>query len=90
LLNTAKLKDDGTLEEIYSPSIYLDTNFLRHYYLAEGMEDFVDDDGNDVEPPWPAAQKNQTLAGACKGALRAAEGALGVERWAPILLTYFI
>ncbi len=48
----AKLKDDGTLEEVYSPSIYLDTNFLRHYYLAEGMEDFVDDDGDDVEPPW--------------------------------------
>lgn len=48
----AKLKDNGTLEKIYSPSIYLDTNFLRHYYLAEGMEDFVDNNGNDVEPPW--------------------------------------
>lgn len=47
-----KLKNDGTLEDVYRPSIYLDTNFLRHYYLAEGSEDYIDDDGNEVEPPW--------------------------------------
>jgi hypothetical protein len=51
-LYPVKLKNDGTLEDVYRPSIYLDTNFLRYYYLAEGTEDYVDDEGNEVEPPW--------------------------------------
>ena len=51
-MHPAKLKEDGTLDEVYRPAIYLDTNFLRYYFLAEGAEDFVDDEGRDVEPPW--------------------------------------
>lgn len=51
-MHRVKLKDNGSLGDVYSPSIYLDTNFLRHYFLAEGSEEFVDDDGNEVEPSW--------------------------------------
>lgn len=49
-MHTAKLNEDGTLQEVYKPAIYLDTNFLRQYYNAEGSEFYVDDDGNEVEP----------------------------------------
>lgn|GEM_PF-1380914 len=48
----ARLNADGALQDVYRPAIYLDTNFLRHYYLAEGAEDFVDDEGREIEPPW--------------------------------------
>jgi hypothetical protein len=50
-LHPAKLNEDGSLQEVYRPSIYLDTNFLRHYYNAEGAEFYVDDEGNEVETP---------------------------------------
>ena len=48
----ARLKKDGSIQNVYRPAIYLDTNFLRHYYLAEGAEDLVDDNGREIEPPW--------------------------------------
>lgn len=51
-MHPAKLNADGSLQEIYRPAIYLDTNFLRHYYNAEGAEFCVDDDGNKVESTW--------------------------------------
>lgn len=51
-MHPAKLNEDGALQEVYRPAIYLDTNFLRHYYNAEGAEFCVDDEGNEVEPPW--------------------------------------
>lgn len=51
-MHRVKLKDDGSLDDVYNPAIYLDTNFLRHYFLAEGSEEFVDDSGNEVEPSW--------------------------------------
>jgi hypothetical protein len=51
-LHPVNLSEDGSLQEVYRPAIYLDTNFLRHYYNAEGAECCVDDEGNDVEPLW--------------------------------------
>jgi len=51
-LHPVKLKEDGSLQDVYKPAIYLDTNLVRHYYNAEGAELCVDDDGNEVEPPW--------------------------------------
>jgi hypothetical protein len=44
----AKLNEDGALEEIYKPAIYIDTNFLRYYFIYEGTEELVDDRGNPV------------------------------------------
>ena len=48
----ASLKDDGQLEDIYKPAIYMDTNFLRCYFISEGAELYFDDIGNEIEPPW--------------------------------------
>ena len=30
----------------------MDTNFLRHYYNAEGAEFLFDENGNSIDPPW--------------------------------------
>lgn len=51
-MQPVSLKKDGSLTKIFRPAIYLDTNFLRHYYNAEGAEFYVDENGNDVDPPW--------------------------------------
>jgi len=51
-MHPAKLKKDGSLEDVYHPSIYVDTNFLRSYFNAEGAEFYVDEHGNPISPPW--------------------------------------
>lgn len=51
-MQPVSLKKDGSITKIFKPAIYLDTNFLRHYYKAEGAEFYFDEKGNDIEPPW--------------------------------------
>jgi hypothetical protein len=36
----------------YRPAIYLNTGFVREYYLAEGGEECVDEEGRERKPPW--------------------------------------
>lgn len=51
-MHLAKLQKNGTLPIRYKPAIYVDTNFVRHYELAEGLEMCIDEEGNDIDPPW--------------------------------------
>lgn len=51
-MHPAKLNENGSLHDVYKPAIYVDTNFLRLYYNAEGAEFCFDEDGNPLEPPW--------------------------------------
>lgn len=51
-MHPARLNEDGTLQKEFTPAIYCDTNFLRHYYHAEGAEFFFDENGNSIDPPW--------------------------------------
>lgn len=48
----ASVKRNGQLKEIYKPAIYMDTNFLRHYFNCEGAEFYYDEKGNNIKPPW--------------------------------------
>jgi hypothetical protein len=47
-----ELKENGQLEGKYKPAIYLDTNFLRHYFNNEGAEFCFDEKGEPTQPPW--------------------------------------
>ena len=62
-MHPAKLNEDGSLQEVYRPAIYLDTNFLRRYYNAEGIELCVDSDGNEVEPSWASDSTEVRMPG---------------------------
>jgi len=44
------LKENGQLEDKYKPAIYLDTNFLRHYFNNEGTEFCFDEKGEPTKP----------------------------------------
>ena len=55
-----KLKKDGTLYKSDKPAIYADTDFLWHYFKAEGLEDAVDDAGNPLEEK---LKKNEEIRG---------------------------
>jgi hypothetical protein len=46
-----ELKENGQLEDRYRLAIYLDTNFLRHYFNNEGAEFYFDDKGEPTKPP---------------------------------------
>jgi len=47
-----ELKENGQIEDKYKPAIYLDTNFLRHYFNSEGEEFYFDDQWQPTKPPW--------------------------------------
>ena len=51
-MHPVRLNDDGSLKNEFKPAIYADTNFLRHYYNAEGAEFLFDENGNSIDPPW--------------------------------------
>jgi hypothetical protein len=51
-MHPARLNEDGSLQKEFKPAIYVDTNFLRHYYNAEGAEFLFDENGNTIDPPW--------------------------------------
>ncbi|NVN90989.1 MAG: hypothetical protein HXX11_10340 [Desulfuromonadales bacterium] len=46
------LDENGQLGDKYKPAIYLDTNFLRHYFKNEGAELSFDALGLPTSPPW--------------------------------------
>lgn len=49
-MHPARLTENGTLEEIYKPALYLDTNFLWKYFNAEGTELYFNENGEDITP----------------------------------------
>jgi len=49
-MHPARLTENGTLEEIYKPALYLDTNFLCKYFNAEGTELYFNENGEDITP----------------------------------------
>jgi hypothetical protein len=51
-MHPVRLNKDGSLKKEFKPAIYVDTNFLRHYYNAEGAEFLFDENGNSIDPPW--------------------------------------
>jgi hypothetical protein len=51
-MHPARLNKDGSLRKEFKPAIYVDTNFLRYYYNAEGAEFSFDENGNTIDPPW--------------------------------------
>lgn len=40
-----RFNSDGTLEAVFKPAIYLDTNFIRYYYNYEGADDITNEHG---------------------------------------------
>ena len=48
----AALKENGELQNKYKPAVYLDTNFLRHYFNTKGAEFYYDEQGHPTDPPW--------------------------------------